>query len=347
MFSLLNIKSFFNFNDLIGIEIDNNSIKLVQIKVDGKNNVLKKADIFPLLKNSITEGKMIDEENLKETIQKAYKKLNFSSKKVTYTIPEKNVFHYYILSSHYSEKKIDELVQQKISAGKKELADNFYYTWKIADYFKKEDENLIEISFVTKSIIKKINKIFTDLNLEVRGCDFKEKACLNFLNDYYFDKSFLVIDIGSEKSTFMIYEKNKIKLATTSSFSYNLICDILAKTLNISSEQVEKITKNQDIGAVFNDDYFFKAIQPIVDGIILEVKNLEDFYSKSFLAQPMEEILVIGEGEKLKGLGKYLAYQLNKKEVFLSQNQNLSNKKSKLKSDKLTPYLVAIGATLS
>lgn len=340
---------FFNFKDRVGIDISDNSIKFAQVNNEKKDNILRKIGSLFLPKETVEGGKIKNEEELKNAIEEAYKRFDLNSKKIVYSIPEKNVFHKTIILSQNDEKRIDDVVKWEINSDKQEAVDNFYYTWNIVDRLENRDENVVDVSFVRKDAVEQMDRIFEELGLQVQGCEFESNSYLNYLpRDNFVNKSLMVIDISDKNSNFTIYDKGNVKLTTENSFSSQLMTDILAKTFNVSSDEAEKMKMTQDIGLVFNNDHFFQAVEPVVKGIVMDAKNLEEFYlSQYFLSNPIEDVLIVGGGAKMKGLSKYLAYELGKNELCLHRDGNVCLKNLDLRDNDLVQYAVAIGTALS
>lgn len=343
------IKNLFDINDRVGIDIDDKSIKLVQIKNLGKNkkSLINRAGCIPLLKNWVLNGEIINKEEVKKTIKKAFNKFKITSRKIIYTIPEEKVFHLSFLSPSFDRNKINEMVKWEISTNKNRAVEDFYYTWRIVDFFKDEEKYLIDISFVDKKIIKNFEQIFKDLDLKIIGCEFEVNTYSNFFKDYLTKRPLLIVDLSEKKSNLIIYEKG-VRMSSSSSFSSGLMTDILSKTLNVSIEEAEKIKRQENLSTVFGSNYFLKTLKPVIDGLLEEIINFENFYYKNFSSKKIEEVLVVGGGAKMKGLINYLTYSLNKKETSFLQNKNiLIHKDLNFKNIDLLQYLVAIGTVLN
>ncbi|MCK4635759.1 MAG: pilus assembly protein PilM [Candidatus Moranbacteria bacterium] len=342
-------KNFFNSKNKIGVDISDNSIKFAQIGNNKKNNILQKFGNFSLAKGDVIDGKIVNEKNVKKIIKDAYFKLNLDSKKIIYSVPEKNVFHRTIILSQINENKIDEVVKWEINSDRQEAVENFYYTWNIVDYLEEEEKSVVDISFVSKNIVEQMNRMFTDLNLQVLGCEFESNTYLNYLpRDKFVNKSLLIIDVSDKNSNFTIYDKGSVKLTVDNCFSSDLMTDILAKTFNISFDEAEKMKQTQGIGQVFNNDHFFNAVQPVVDGIVMDAKNLENFYlEQNNLGNSIDDVLVVGGGARMKGLSKYLAYRLEKREISLGRRGDVCVDGLDLRENELAQYVVAIGTALS
>lgn len=339
----------FGSSDRVGIDISDNSVKFAQVKNKQNDNILHRIGSLFLPKETVKDGKIKNEEELGNIIKEAYERFNFNSKKIVYSIPEKNVFHRTVVLSQNEEDRIDEVVKWEINSDRQESVNNFYYTWNIVDYLENEDKNVVDVSFVRREIIEQMNNMFADLGLQVQGYEFESNSYLNYLpRDEFLNKSLLVIDISDKNSNFTIYDKGSVKLTADNSFSSNLITDILAKTFNVSLNEAEKMKMTQDIGQVFNNDHFFDAVQPVVDGIIMDAKNLEDFYlEQNDLGNSIGDVLIVGGGARMKGLSKYLAYRLGKDEICLNREGSVCAKGLDLREDELAQYAVAIGTALS
>jgi type IV pilus assembly protein PilM len=312
-------KKLFQSDCCVGVDISEANIRFAQMNNQPKNRLAKLGKIS-LLNNQSSTDAIFNSTEISQAIQQAYDLFDFDSKKIIYTIPEKYVNHRQIIIDKISENEIENIVKWEINSEMDIPADEFYYTWETVVLPIEDNKLIIDFLFLPKKIVKTLDKIFLNLNLKPQGYEIESRAHLNYLTrTTKIDKhSTLVIDIGEKITNFMIYQDDKVKLSVESAFSIDLIVDTLAKTLNISNEEAGKIIDNNGLGTVFNDDYIFQAIQPILAGIIQQAKNLEDFYlSQDDKNASIAKMMIVGGGAKIKGLAKYLAFQLEKELIFL------------------------------
>lgn len=341
-------KNIFNYQDLVGIDVGDSNIKFVQVK-NGKQNILQEFGKIPLTNGSVVDGKILNKVDVEQSIKQAYQILNLDSKNVIYTIPEKQVFYRQLVLNDVDEIAVENALKWEIDTQNEESVDNFDYTWQTLPHPVDGEKILINFLFVSKSIINQMDDIFQTLKLKPQGCEIESKAHLNYLVPKNFlNKSLLIINIGNRTTNFILYNNGIVQLTMDSPFSANLITDILAKTFNISTQEANKIKTSQGIGSVLNNDHIFQAIQPVIDGIVAQAKNVEEFYlEQNELAQQIEDVIIVGEGTKIKGLEKYLTYQLNKKQILLTQdNLNLAEN-SKIEEAQLAQYAAALGTAIA
>ena len=75
-------KNFFNSNDRVGIDISDNSIKFAQVKNKKNDNILQRIGSLFLPEETVEDGRIKNEEELKNVIKEAYKRFNLDSKKI-------------------------------------------------------------------------------------------------------------------------------------------------------------------------------------------------------------------------------------------------------------------------
>tara|TARA_B100000029_G_scaffold20865_1_gene21099 strand:+ start:831 stop:1970 length:1140 start_codon:yes stop_codon:yes gene_type:complete len=227
-----------------------------------------------------------------------------SIKDIKYLLQEFNL----LIKNHHPNLKIIHLIVTKIVIDTKEF--NSFPENNINC-----DELILEVMFIClpnliiQKIIEKFKKKFISINKIYCSSYLKSFNYKESFNGY--DKKFF-LDIGYEKSSLSVYDKNKLILIKFLSLGGNNITKDISKILKISEKESEDLKINfskniseKNISNNFLKKIIFARVDEIIN-LIFQNINLTDFnYKKG------KSILIFtGEGSKI----------LDKKSIYLSEN---------------------------
>ena len=155
-----------------------------------------------------------------------------------------------LIKNNYQNAKILHFIITKINIDKKELLT-----------FPEENLNCNELifeakficlhSFIYKELIEQFKNKFITI---------KKIYCSSYVKSFFYKKYFkefdykFFLDIGFEKTCLTIYKDNKLSLIKYIPIGGNHITKDIAKILNISNEEAEKIKKNMHkLGIIFSN----------------------------------------------------------------------------------------------
>ena len=155
-----------------------------------------------------------------------------------------------LIKNNYQNTKILHFIITKINIDKKELLT-----------FPEENLNCNELifeakficlhSFIYKELIEQFKNKFITI---------KKIYCSSYVKSFFYKKYFkefdykFFLDIGFEKTCLTIYKDNKLSLIKYIPIGGNHITKDIAKILNISNEEAEKIKKNMHkLGITFSN----------------------------------------------------------------------------------------------
>ena len=226
-----------------------------------------------------------------------------SHKDIKYLLQDLNL----LIKNSYSNLKIVHLVVTKIIIDAEEYIS-----------FPNDvncDELILETMFIClpNSIIQQITEKFKKKFISI-----KKIYCSSYLKSFYYKESFnnydkkFFLDIGYEKSSLSIYDKNKLILIKFLSLGGNNITKDISKILKISEKEAEDLkidfSKNNPIKN-FSRDFLKKIIFARIDEIINLIFKTINFNELTYKKE--KSILVfVGEGSKI----------LDKKSIYLSEN---------------------------
>ena len=124
----------------------------------------------------------------------------------------------------------------------------------------------------------------------------------------------LLIDMGSSKTTFSLFDDYGLRRVRSISKAGRLVTQNVSEILGIPYERAESI-KHQGINGE-NNGAIIEAVQPVIS----EVKNTIKFFEHEIKGE-IKTIIISGGGSQMPGLGNYLSEELGKeiKKLFIPE----------------------------
>jgi len=165
----------------------------------------------------------------------------------------------------------------------------------------------------------------------------------------------MIIDLGQERTGFIIYKEPAIKFTSDIPISGNLLTKAVAKEFKVSFKEAEKIKIDCGLNKTKKNGRVIKAILPYLSQLAKKIdQSLAYYYSEHFdsldKSRAVSKIILCGGGANLKGLSVFLSLQL-KREVEIG-NPCINFIKPQLKKlpsishSKSLAYVTAFGLAL-
>ncbi len=265
-------------------------------------NLEKKADTHINKVNLMIDSSDFTVINI--ALKKKFEGRSIGLSDIKYLLQELNL----LIKNNNSNLKVIHLITTKIIIDDKDF-------FSFPDTSINGNELLLEVMFVClpNIIIEKIKE-----SLKKKFVSVNKIYCSSYLKSFHFKESFenydkkFFLDIGNEKSSLLIYSKNKLILLKFLSLGgYNITKDI-SKVLKISEKEAEdlKINFSNNILPKNSSNKFLKeVIFARVDEIINLIFKKIDFDELNYKNE--KSILIFtGEGSKI----------LDKNSIYLNEN---------------------------
>ena len=130
-------------------------------------------------------------------------------------------------------------------------------------------------------------------------------------NKTYHGEARAILDIGSSRSTLIVYDHNCVQFSACLKFSGELLTMAITQKLGVERDEAEKLKKQNGLAYDSHRPGYLKAITDQTDTLIEEIKKTVAFYKNHFpTPNPVTHITLCGGGANLKGLGSTIARQL-------------------------------------
>ena len=321
---------FFN-NKAIGVDIDDRSIELVELKKQGSKAKLVNFSRQALPQGVVVNGLVKNPEQLKIYLLKAFAQAKpgpISPKNIALTLPEAQCYSL-VASLDLTEKDIsDEDIKQLIVKNLPLAFEELIFDYQIIQSSAKE--SLIFLAGASKAAVKGWLDFFAGMDIDL---DFIDNEVFAVARDLvYLDNKqpICLVDIGSVRTNINIIQDSAIYYDSSLASGGHWFTKNIAQAFKLKLVTAER--KKLQLGL---NQQIFPVLSKQLKSIAAEIRSAVDYYQDHY-GGAVKEVVMVGGSSRLRGLVE-----------FLQENVGLPVSLGKIKSmgDKLPlEYFGAIGA---
>jgi type IV pilus assembly protein PilM len=304
--------------NLVGLDIGDSSIKIVELKDLGRGRgfELAKMGWEPLSQEAIVDGAIMDAQLVIETIQRLVQRLRIRTQQVSTA-----------LSGH-------SVIVKRISLpvmSEAELAESIH--WEAEQYipFDIEDVNLdyeilegsslsgegnmdVLLAAAKKDKINDYTSVVSQAGLQPTTVDIAAFALQNaFEANYEFEPQQVValVDVGAAVTSISVLHGGTSVYWRDINIGGNQYTDAIQKELNLSTDQAERLKRGEEI-----DGVPYERVLPILAAVNEDVgneiqKTLDFFKQISAADEPLDRLFLTGGTAQVVHLKEALGTRLN------------------------------------
>lgn len=363
----------------IGLDISDQSLKLVQLKKHGEKIKIQALGKKTLPKGLFENGviKKRDEvvKAIKSLIDKPfYGKVN--SKEVIACLPETKTF-VKLIEVENASGDIAAVIDSEIEKHVPMSLDEIYYDWQVIKNYP--NKQAILIGAAPRDIVNQYTELLDKSKLSIIALEIEPISLCRCLlaEEHYkykgkFDQNYGIVDIGANRSNLTIYSGNTILFAFTMPISGNKITDKIAKTLLIEHDQAEKAKIICGLDEKKAQGIIKDLLYGMVKDLVGKINESIMYYNNHFSSYgPISKLILCGGGANIKNLDKiineYIKIPIEHGNPFINLNEdrekiaglfmethslgsnlatNIKSKASKITQDSSITYATAVGLAL-
>ncbi len=333
--------------DSFGLDLSDLSIKVAQIDLQSKYASVRGIASIDLPQGTIVDGIVVNADAVKEAINLVLQKAGITDKDIVCSLPETKAFLRIITIPQMTQKEVAEAIKWEMEANIPMAIDQVYYDWQTLSHNLQGDDSKMSVLVVAvaRSIVDQFYDVLNGAGLVARGFEVESMAQARSLLPDNMDGTTMVVDIGDRRTSFFIVVKGIPVFTSSIPLSSESMTDAIAKDLNLSYAEAQKVKFEHGIGSVLKNDHIFQAMKPIIQGFVQEINRSRNFYLTGLkYSDRIDSIVLCGGGAKTKGLIPYLSRSLG-------QNIELGNPWMNFRFKSLPPvdrdesvqYATAIG----
>ncbi len=312
------LRVFGRSRNLVGLDIGDSSIKVVELKEQGKGQgyQLVRLGWEPLSSEAIVDGQIMDSQLVTETIQRLFQRCKIKTSTPVATA---------LCGHHVIVKRISLPVMSDA-----ELAESIH--WEAEQYipFDIDDVNLdyqilegsslsgegnmdVLLAAAKRDKINDYIGVVNQAGLNPQAVDIASFAMQNaFEANYEFESDQVValVDIGSAVSSISVLHGGSSVYWRDINIGGNQYTDAIQKELNLSAEQAEQLKRGEEI-----DGIPYERVQPtlsaVTDDIGTEIQKTLDFFKQiSATDQALDRLYLTGGTAQIVHMKESLAERL-------------------------------------
>ena len=302
-----------------GLDISDFSIKIAQLEKKNKGFKLKSFNRVTFPEGIIKGGEIEKEKELIELIRRSIDRVKGEPIKTPYAVcslSEQCSFVKIIQLPKMGIKEVKEAVKWEAEANIPLSLEEVYLDWQVISNENDPDHLNILINAVPKKLVDKYLRVLRAVDIEPVVFEIESVATArSLIKEDGSSKPVLIIDLGSNRTSFIIFAENNLRFTSSISISNQQMITDIAKKLRVNEEEAQLLKfkigldKSKKQGEVFN------ALLPCLVKLVNQIKDYITFYKdqgqKAKVPQEdISKIILCGGGANLNGLPQYLSGRL-------------------------------------
>ena len=290
---------------ILGIEIGNSWIKLLEISKMGSYTKIHQFSMLETPEDSMKDGEIEDLQSLQKLILKELEDKKYQAKKVVVIVQSSQIIYRQIELKKMSEKAMSQWLEVKIEDLLPIKSRNYQLDYKVVGTLRQEQniKNRVLLVATPKSIITKTMQLMKSLHCNpILITHSAEAIAYLCLSEPFFElnkiPAIMVMDIGCE-TTHITIVSNK--------------GDVLSQIILYGTHRLDK----QNSGACKCENEFIYA--QIDYNILKEAKQVIRFFEDHFKCEKVAKVYLIGSGTKIKGIRSYIRDELELPTEIMNQ----------------------------
>ncbi len=308
----------------LGLDISDISLKLVQFQEIGKRYGVAALSDTSIPKDVIVGDTIEDPKVLVRVVREAVSQPKFgkiTTAQVVASIPETKSFVRVIQMPVLSEQEAKEAVPFEAEAYIPLPIGQVYLDWEILGPSPSREggKMTVLITAAPKDYVDDFVKILKDAGLRPLALEVESQATARSLVASA-NEAVIIADIDTMRSSLIIYDQGTLQFTSSLPIAGNAFTESIAKALTIDFGTAEKIKREVGLGspasgAKARGDKVKKALLPVLNNLINEIKNTIRFYEEhSQEDRKISRLLLAGGSSKLKLVPSFLHEKLTHQE---------------------------------
>jgi len=335
-----------------GLNIGIASIKAVWLSSLKEGFLLDASIISPAPPKGMLSESPLDEEEMARAIGTAVENAKIISKFVNVALPENQVYTKVIEMPMLSDKELSSAIFWEAEQNIPVSLSSITLAWNVLKRPKKtignEKMHVLMVGAPTM-LVNKYQKVLSMAGLHINAL---ETELLSIIRALVLSENFppsIIINIGSVSTSLTIVQDGIMIFTYSISTGGIAINRAISADFGLTQIQAEEYKKNYGISKEAFGGKIGKAIEPILNSILAEVKKSLVFYSEKYKNdKPIRQILLTGGSAKLLGIDLFFANNTNIETATVNPWKIVLNQKELPQEvlDNGPDYTIAVGLAM-
>lgn len=330
---------FASTQNIIGIDIGSNYVKIAQLQKTGKGYVITNCltRAFPL---TIKDNPADKTRLVKEFVKQFLADTRIKTKIGRLAISGKGVFVLSLTVPFLKQKDLRGVVSLELKKRLPAQSDisSVFFDFFVTDQVTTESGANTQVTCIAADnvVLDEQIKILKDMNIKPVAINVIPDALGNLLFycvDMPKGKTIALLELGANNSLLNFYRDKMLIFSRDIPVAGEHFTQAMSKgiaitgpdgtSINLSLDDAEKIKRNcgipledeartdyfTDFG-VFRGEKISAILRPILERLVVEVTRTFSYYSKTFRAPAIDELYLTGGSSRLRNIDKFLLYNL-------------------------------------
>ena len=292
---------------VIGLDIGLSAVKACLVEKSGKNNYkLSRYASITLPEAALIEDEIQKQEEIIDAIQKAVGRLKTKLTNVCVGLSGPNTVARKLQLAGGTNDEIEEQVsweaEQYLPFEIEESSMSFH------NIGENEGGGVdVLVCAARKDILLNFKELVENAGLKVKIVDLNVTAMINVFELVMGnkldepDQSWLLLDLGAQKTSFIIYKANKVQFVKEMNIGGVMITEEIQRQMGVNYEEAEDLKSNGDENGNLPEE-ILEIIDDVVESFFSEIKKTIDFYISSTSDESLVGCLLTGGGALIPGL---------------------------------------------
>ncbi len=268
--------------------------------------------------NGVIElGQILKEQELIKIIDNLLKSLKNKTKYVVASLPEQGSFIRVVRLPILKESEVLPALLSEIEEDIPLPIDEIYFGWQLLKTKTKTDHIDVLVAASPKALVDSYIRVLKALKLKIKALEIESFAVArSVVPDGKTAEPVLILDFGSRRTSFIIFANDAINFTSSVPISGFELTQNIAKELNISFEEAEKLKIQYGLDKSAQGGKIYKAQEPALNDLVKQIKDYIDFYHEhsehahDLKRKTISKIIICGGGANLLGLVSFLELKL-------------------------------------
>ncbi|HLC38948.1 MAG TPA: type IV pilus assembly protein PilM [Patescibacteria group bacterium] len=333
--------------NLLGVDLGYDSVKIVALKKRGNQNYLKSFNIVNIPAKA-NQQKDIADRVIADAIKNACRtaRPRIFEKTAVSGLPESKVFTKIIQIPKMTDEELAVAVPTEAARHIPIPQNELYLDWFSLGPASQNSLNVLIVA-APRYLVDNYFKIFKSIGIDLIALETKPIAAARAIAKKGEQGTFLILDIGAAAIGISIYDVDSIKFTYTVPHGGNTLTKSLANSLKITDVEAEKLKRETG----FKKDpklNLIAAMSPVINDVIEEINNAIKFYeTRTKPARKISEIRLCGGGALTPEIATYLTETTGKKTNIANPFVNIASRTwRKMPQEQILRLTTAAGLAL-
>ncbi len=301
---------FYHDKPVFGFDIGRTSLKVLQISHAKKESFVSGYGTISFDASAIQNGVIVNPEIIiKAGYELIEKQLvgKLTTNRVAISMPNAYSFSRVLTLPKMNLKDLAGAIALEASQSIPLPLESLYYDYEVTRDLGNGTQE-VQLTASPKEIVDSYMSVFDALGLEVASVESNISSVTRMvLHAESHDVTTLIIDFGSMATDLSIYSGGTIRVTSTVDCSGDAITQLIAQKLKLTNDQAHSIKIRYGLEKSKKQADILDAVSSELGKLVSEIRKVMRYFNDhNPTDQPIGQIVILGGGANLPGLGSYI-----------------------------------------